>query len=312
MKRTQSLFALLLVATTAVACDSWDQGSRYDYPVFSDDGGGIAAVYMEFEGKDTITHLKTRNYQTQVLRKDNTGSTTPMAITDLMPGRVADLFYMRSAGYLILGRHGDEFETSDGHMERYIAYDRVSLNGEVTSLGEGTFRSMLSCDGGTSKEAVSSPLRVIPSPDGQLLARFEATTTCESRVQTVTLLDAEDLSVVDGPFEIPEAEGPASSFANGPGWTTLDMGWTESGAFGVSYWGSGETFASTKATLYKAGHAVQKGVTMSPGCFYPPTSSSGMRADGYVSNIDEASGAIAISNGANAHSPTANGTFGCN
>ena len=166
---------------------------------------------------------------------------------------------------------------------------------------------MLSCDGGTSQTAVSRPLRVIPSPNGELLAVFEAETTCDERAQTVTLLDPHDLSVVDGPFDVPEPPPGATTF--GQSWTNLDMGWTEGGAFATSYWGSGLSYASVQATLYRAGQAPQSGVTMTTDCFYPPSSSSAVRDDAAVATIDEVSGLVSVSDPADIAIP--HGTFGC-
>ena len=53
-----------------------------------------------------------------------------------MPGRTIDLFYMRSAGYLILGRETEKIDLPDGSKESGIYYDYITMDGTVTSLGE--------------------------------------------------------------------------------------------------------------------------------------------------------------------------------
>ena len=182
------------------------------------------------------------------------------------------------------------------------------MDGTVTSLGGGTFLTMLSCDGGTSRSAVSRPIRVIPSPDGSVLARFNAETSCEERTQTVTFLDAQDLSVLGGPYAVPDVAKVQAGI--GAMWATLDIGWTEGGKFAAAYWGSGDTFASLKGTLFKTGLAPEKNVTMTTSCFYPPTTSSEVRSDGMAVSIDETTGSIHLASGNNLSGTQ--GAFGCN
>ena len=299
---------MLATATSLIGCEKWSTGSEYGHAVFSDDGAGIAAVLMTYDAKDKVTHTAKKNFSTQLLMKETTSAVKPSELTDLMPGRVVDLFYMRSEGYLILGRQTDEIERPDGSLESDLYYDHVTMDGTVTSLGGGTFLTMLSCDGGTSRSAVSRPIRVIPSPDGSVLARFNAETSCEERTQTVTFLDAQDLSVLGGPYAVPDVAKVQAGI--GAMWATLDIGWTEGGKFAAAYWGSGDTFASLKGTLFKTGLAPEKNVTMTTSCFYPPTTSSEVRSDGMAVSIDETTGSIHLASGNNLSGTQ--GAFGCN
>jgi hypothetical protein len=310
MHRVLITLTLLATATALVGCEKWSTGSEYSQAVFSDDGVGVAAVFMTYDAKDKVTHTAKKSFSTQLLMKETSSSVTPSELTDLMPGRVVDLFYMRSEGYLILGRQTDEVERPDGSLESELYYDHVTMDGTVTSLGGGTFLTMLSCDGGTSRSAVSRPLRVIPSPDGSVLARFEAETSCDDRSQTVTFLDAQDLSVIDGPYTVPDVAKVQAGI--GAMWATLDIGWTVGGKFAAAYWGSGDTFASLKGVLFKAGHTPQQNVTMSTGCFYPPTTSSEVRADGVGVSIDETTGSVHLTNAPGGGAPSTSGAFGCN
>ena len=181
----QTMISMVLLSVAAAGCNSWEDDAAYSYPVFSEDDEGIAAVYMTFEAQDTITHTRKRNFSTQVLMKEDTDSTVPTELTSLMSGQVRDLFFMRDQEYIILGRHGDEQERDDGSSERTIWYDRVDLDGTVTSIAGGsTYISMLSCDGGTSAASTAGPLKVIPSPDGTVLAQFEATSSCDERTMS--------------------------------------------------------------------------------------------------------------------------------
>ena len=307
----RSIFTILTLAASMsalIGCESWTAGSEYNGAVFSDDGQGVAAVRHSFDQKDKVTHTAKKNFSSQVLMKETTSSIKPSELTDPMPGRTIDLFYMRSAGNLILGRETEKIDLPDGSKESGIYYDYITMDGTVTPLGGGTYLTSLSCDGGTSYGPVSPPLRVIPSPDGSVLARFEAQTSCETRSQSVSFLDAHSLEVIGGPFTIPELPQLAANLI-GSGWPTLDIGWTSTGQFAAAYWGSGATFASLIGTLFKAGQAPQKNVTMGTTCFYPPTSSSEVRADGTAVSIDNDSGAIQLTTSVHGG---AQGVFGCN
>ncbi len=301
-------FTIALISTGLLGCDTWGEGSKYSNAVFSDDGQGVAAVLLSFDKKDKLTHTAKKNFTTQVLMKDTTSSVKPSTLTDPMPGRTIDLFYMRSEGYIILGRETDQVVLPDGSRESEIYYDYITSEGTVISLGGGTFLTSLSCDGGHSYGPVSPPLRVIPSPDGSILARFEAQTTCASRTQSVTLLDAQDLTVIGGPYAVADV-AKVGVGANAM-WATLDIGWASDDSFAAAYWGSGATFASLKATLFEAGKAPKKNVAISTTCFYPPTTSSDVRADGTSVSIDDATGTISLAPFTEASGYM--GAFGCN
>jgi hypothetical protein len=300
----RALISMALLSATTIGCNSWEADSRYDYPVFSEDGEGIAAVYMNFEGQDTITHTRTRNFETQVLVKEGTGSAAPTALTSMMTGQVRDLFFMRDQGYIILGRHGDASEVSDGSSERMIWYDRIDLDGTVTRIaGGGAYRSMLSCDGGSSASSTAGPLRVIPSPDGTVLALFEATSTCEERTMTVTFLDPSDLSVIDGPIDVPDEE--PTTMDGYFWWKTVDLAWTADDVFSVGFWGTGSAMDTLGSVEIAVEGDTTEDVEIPMDCFYPPTSSSSTNADGETVQISGSTGAISTS------TTGTDATYGC-
>ena len=283
---------LLPIVVLGVGCTQWEDAEKYSYPVFSEDGAGIAGVFMTFEAKDTYTHTKTRNHSVQVVMKENTNASTPAALTGLMDGSVRDLFFMRDEAYLVLGRHGGETQRTDGSYEREIGYDLVAFDGTVTAIESGTYISMLSCDGGTSSSSTAGPLRVIPSPDGSVLAKFEATSSCTERTMQVTFLDPSDLSVVDGPHDVPDVT--PTSMGGSTFWATTDLGWTDDDVFSVGFWGTGAAVDHVAATQVEVGGDVTEEVETHMSCFYPPTTSSETNASGKTVEIDEASGAISI------------------
>jgi hypothetical protein len=271
-----------------MACDSWEAASSYSNAVFSEDGAGIAAVLMDYEQQNAYTHMRERGHSTQVLMKENLDSSVPAVLTPSLDGAVRDIFFMRDAGYIILGRHTDEVELTDGSSERDIWYDKIELDGTVSSIVGGTHLTMLSCDGGTSATATSGPLMVIPSPDGTVLAQFEAETDCSGSAQTLTFLDASDLSTIDGPHSV--AEAPMSAFM-----APIELAWTDEDVFAVGYWGTSSTADSILVDEYTVDGALEEDVERHMSCFYPPTTSSSTNADEDMVEIDGSTGAISIS-----------------
>ncbi len=297
MRTTTTRSVLLLLTTVAIgACGGgWSDAEEYAFPVFSEDGVGVAAVHHTFEAKDVITHTKTRGYALKVLVKDTASDTTFQTLTGSLTGRVEDLFYMRDEGYIVVGRKGDGIDKPGGGIEGTLYYDKVTMDGTVTSLGGGLVDFSLSCDGGTSHSSASPALLVIPSPDGTLLARFESETTCQARTEWVTLLDASDLSVVGGPYTVPGV--PAENSGMGPMWPPVEMAWSEDGAFLISYWGFGPGLGALTATAYRVGSDPEEGLTVQQDCFWPPTSSGDTKADGTNVDIRSETGALQYDEG---------------
>ena len=270
-----------------VACNNWEDASTYAYSVFSEDGQGIAAVQMNYEQQNTGTYFRKKNYSTLVLMKENTDSTVPPAITEPQDGAVQDLFFMRDAEYLILGRATDAVELSDGSAEQDVWYDKIDMDGSITSLGGGTFLTMLSCDGGLSSSSVSPPNRIIPSPDGLILAKIESQTSCTNRTQQVTFLEAASLTIIDGPHTIPDVQQTMGI------WPTMEQTWLDTNRFAVGFWGSGTTFDYYKSTIYNADGTQETETDVHIGCFYPPTASSEVSEQSKI-EIDSTTGTITL------------------
>jgi hypothetical protein len=286
MKHTNHTF--LLIACLVLSACGWDDGHDFEYGVWSDDGAAIAAVRHTFEYKNTVTHQKRRNYNVQVFVNDDAQSGTVSALSPALEGRVKALYYMRDAGYVILGRQGEATELSSGSDEALVAYDRIDMNGTVTSIASGVFTTMLSCDGGQSSTSTNSNLRVIPSPDGSVLAKFTSNTTCTSQVESVTFLDAATLEVFEGPIAIPSAP-PNMGFPSFM-WSPREAAWTENNTFIIGSWGNGAPVDSMYATVITLDGDVQSDVLMSNNCFWPATTSSDSGPSGTYINLDDNGG----------------------
>ena len=73
--------------------------------VWSDDDRAIVGVYEYFEGQNTTTHLRKRNIESEIYIMpygDFRGE--PRRLMMRSSGRINDLFFMKSADYLIINR----------------------------------------------------------------------------------------------------------------------------------------------------------------------------------------------------------------
>ena len=191
---------LAVTCAALTGCNQWQPGSGYSFAVFSETGESVAAVFQTFEEKNNVTHTARKNFSSQVVLADDNGVLIP--ITELLEGNVADFYYQEEAEFLILTRRGELTEDDNGNDIGWIKVDRIGLNGQVTSMGSATGIIMLSCDGGTSKTATNLLRRVVPNPEGTILASIESSTTCDSRVQTLTFLDAQTLEPLQAPIAL--------------------------------------------------------------------------------------------------------------
>ena len=306
MRRLLLTSLLVFPLLSVTACDSWEADSSYEYPVFSEDGASIAAVYMTFESKDNVTHTARRNFQSQLLMRSSLSSGQFQAMTPLRDGQVVDLFFMSEEEYMVIGRRGAEADQGDGSRTATITYEKVTVDGTSTDLGNVTTTTMLSCDGGSSSAGLPLPLQFMPSPDGSVLAKYEAQTSCTSRTQTLTFIDALTLAVIRGPVTLTEPNMP---LLPGGYWPMTDIAWRADGRLAVAYWGNFSEPDMLNATVYSVDGTVEE-VAMHHGCFYPKTSSSDVRADGAYVSLDGQSGEVNITpNGFNGM--PMNNTFGC-
>ena len=266
-----NLIVLLAVSLLVTAC-GWDDGHDFEFGVWSDDGEAIAAVRHTFEYKDTVTHQKRRNYTVQVYMNDNATGSPLTVLSPELEGRATALYYMRDAGYIVLGREGEAQETTDGSEEALVAYDLIDMNGTTTSLGSGVYTTMLSCDGGQSSSSLNDNLRVIPSPDGSILAKFISSTTCTSRTESLTFLDAMSLSVIAGPFDV-EVGPPNLAFPSSP-WAPRELAWTVDNTFMIANWGGGAPVDFMYAQIFSVNAEPETNVLQKMSCFWPATTSS--------------------------------------
>ena len=246
--------------------------------VWSDDDRGVVGVFEYFEGRNTVTHLKKRNIESELyVMPYGNARGEPRRIAMRRAGRINDVFYMKSADYLIVNREQRLTDLDEGMNKMSHFYvDKVSLDGTVTSLGARQALTMISCDAeGNSATTTGHVISAFPSPDTQTIARVETETTCQEQTVTITFLDSSSLEQ--------QGEAFVTSHAVGEHLGITDYAWLETGRFAqvtTSFQGPiGQSYAPNTTPESIAG--------LSYDCFFPATNSGDTNADGvYVSVTD--------------------------
>jgi hypothetical protein len=273
--------------------EDWDSEA-----IWSDDATMALGVYRYYEGKDTATHVKKRNMESQIyLFPDVASGAAPRVILVCGNGWAGPLYLMGSRGYAIVHRKEKLPDLDEGMNEtaNYTAY-KVSIDGgAVTALGERQYLSMISCDAaGQSAVTTGDVLTVIPSPDGSILAKLEMSVTCQGRSGTLTFLDAQTLGVLDGPIPI-DANRDVNMLMN--------RSWSEDGRFMIAE----SAFQGPRGTSYAPGTAARDTGAIDYSCFYPATVSSAVNAQGIYLGINNGALSPQAMNGDAASGQT----FGC-
>ncbi len=261
--------------------------------VWSDDGQSALGVYRFYEGRDTGTHVRIRNIETEVYFFPSVSSSERRLIAPRAPGWARPLYLVNELGYAIIHRQEDLPELDDGMNKtaRYTAF-KVDLDGGTRSLGERQYLSMISCDpAGQSAVSTGDVLTVIPSPDGRMLARLEMSSTCQGRTGQLTFLDADTLSVLDGPIELPRVADVNM---------IINRAWSRNGRFMISETG----FLGPRGQSYAPNTDAADTGSIDYSCYFPETLSGTVNAQGQT--LDNVDGVFRVREGS---SDTA--VFGC-
>jgi len=253
--------ALMLVALLSITggC-GWTSTSDWDLGVWSDDEEGIAMVQRFYEKKEEMMTDRHRNYEFEVWRSDYATPNNKTKVSDRLTGRPLEIYYFHSQGYLVVGRRLANDENGP-EIDR-VRWDKILMDGTRTEI-----LALDSSESLIGLESESVPAAIIPSPDGSSLARIVAS---PEGVIDVSFLDADSLTLFDGPYTLtlsPEA------IDNG----SLRPAWFEDGRFliaSVEWEGEGQYW------IFQDGSAPVLSAPVDRSCWNPPTSSSGWRADG--------------------------------
>jgi len=204
-----------------------------------------------------------------------------------MPGQTTSLYYMKSEGYLLVGRMSKKTEVSDGqnpNEERTITFDKMELDGTQTQVARETGLTMISCDGGQSAFSGLPPVVVFPSPNGKRFAVLKGESSCESVSQTISFLDAHTLEPEGDTFDVDlDALVPGNVAQPALLVNLLPMAWLDDENFMIGF----GAFQSdmTKGWVYSPEEEPSWRDDMKFDCLYPATSSSYVNAQGQSVDI---------------------------
>lgn len=195
----------LLLALLVLTSGCWSDVAYYDGAVWSDDDQEIAYVLREYQEKNKVGARPTRDHSVSVWRSTHSQPDQKTRVSSSVEGDIIDLYYMRDQGYLILGRGLDRTAVGAGDnptQNRRIIFEKIDLAQNVTRIGQITGPEILSCDGGQSNSHVTQAMRVIPSPDGTILAKLSSVTDCNNTSLELTFLTASNLSQLGQNYSI--------------------------------------------------------------------------------------------------------------
>jgi hypothetical protein len=230
LKKLWLIMPTLLWSCTAQTVKPVNQFN--ELAVWADDGSEIALV-------------KTANGQQQIITRTLDGE-QQNAITALQARVYQKLYYMKSAGYLIV-----QSKTSSG----WTRFERVDLNGnEITIIETPTPTASLCQNMPQTPHAYTAP-DVIPSPDGHTLAYIFSP---ECAVFNVDFLSADNLVTLD------------SQIINSP--QTVKATWHSNGDLLLA--------VDDGKTAWRLQAKQKPRVSDYPRCLQPVTLSSAIAADG--------------------------------
>jgi len=240
------LFTALVTSLLLSACNEKEvKTEQLSRVVWSDDNTEQALVMLRHSEQNTMNPAAVgalpSSFTHQIYIQNSDGSNRRPVGIEFQGQSGHDLYYMKAAGYLIATLMQ---ASANGTPEAH--YFQVKLDGRVNRLTEHPFS------------------KVIPSPDGQYLARVrEFPATCSNPAETcpvhVDILSAETLQKVGSAYQF--------SFSSGQPETT----WTPDGRFVVTNGSEAEALTPGSASVES---------TSTPACTYPPTSSNPISFDG--------------------------------
>jgi hypothetical protein len=280
---TRPLTALIVLLLPAFLSGCfWVPMSDWQYAVWSDDGEGVAFVQRSFEGQELIGHTNERSHEFEVYTSSFSSPDNVTQLAGPFTGDAAGLYFMGSAGYLVVGRTSRGTSGADddaGEVDTWN-YDLIEVDSAaLTPVAATEAVSVLRCEEDGIGYHLDSALDVIPSPDGSALATLVSGLSCDglTPVQSVTLsfLQAAGLEAIGEPLDIDLSDVlPAGEVS------TLARGWLADGSFAIAGW------AQEEGWLIEPGGAPVWGALPGEGCLEPPTTSGEFRGDGMRVWID--------------------------
>jgi len=303
--RTTPMTLVLVLGLITTGCNSWYDSSDHANAVWSENAEGVAYVERFFQAKNHVTHIAQKDFNVQVFISAPNGSNATQ-LTGILEGNVRALYYMEAKGYVLLARASEPVEVGQGtnpSATQTLTWERIDVNGASELIGQTNGLTTLSCDGGQSATGGLAPLRVIPSPDGSVLARVDTVSDCLGKDITLAFLDSDTLQPLGSSIAV-DTEALMAGIPNLGLFPAgfMPMLWQPDGTFlianGAFMTGTtnGWEFAIDGTANWRSGITGE--------CTYPETTSGNVNANGFHIEINN-DGALSQSAG----SP--DNAFGC-
>lgn len=228
----------------------WTPVEQIDQVVWADDGSEVAVVKLHFEEKTEKRYFKHQIFIQKINDKEK------LPLTELREHQVGQVFYMKSANYLIV---------ESILPEKTRRFDKIDMKGHEILIIE--ISNEVSCQSQQNSPTETTPPpvvhhTVIPSPDGKQLAHVFSP---ECKKASVEFLSADDLTVIDNQtFDIDEP---------------MEMTWHRDGYI---------IFSTPKRDKAWQVKAKETPLPISPPqCLSPVTTSSHVSTEGRLVYVDE-------------------------
>lgn len=169
------LFFLFSIFMVYSCYGPWRDQEILNSAVWSDDDSEIAFIQSKFEGRNQFPGgSDARGFQYKIGFADSLGNITRY-FNDYIDGEAIDLFYMKSAGYLLAGL-------------THSTFTLFELDGSVKHIFEA--ESIDLCD---SRLGEFQRLKAVPSFDGSKIVTVETTNNCSFIVKFYSIGQQIDL-----------------------------------------------------------------------------------------------------------------------
>lgn len=249
----------------------WTPETSWWSPVFSDDDQGVAMFEQNREvQRNIILHgsgSATRYTDFQVHIGPVGEALAPVGPP--LEGQAQALYYMGSAGYVVLAR---TVKVDDEH-NAWIVNRIDTATGVSREVTRTTAPTTIDCDPNDGS-AFGGPngVKAVPSPDGALIAVMVNTADCQGTQSTLRFLDGQTLEQVAPQQTAFRPYDPQ----RGPG--HAELSWLPDGRVVAS--NDALFFNPNSVMAYTPGGEPEVLEGVPQDCFYPATTSSDTRADG--------------------------------
>ncbi len=303
--RVQFLVLTLTLLVGATGCKSWVNEDVWGGGFWSEDDQALAITRVLYERENKMFSANTRNWRFKVHTAPASNVSDPTQRGPEMQGTIQDAYYMRGLDYVLTVARLKNDSVDSIRIDQFLSDGTVRQLRSVPANG-----SSLNCSGESWRQEVTSPVQMIPSPDGSALVYIELTLDCNGMNALVEWVDPVDGSTQSSETISLETNMYNGSMGNGQRLFSLfpQFAWNESGAFMLGF----DEMQGDAVTGNIVGWVIDTNGSRTElpnldySCFTPSTTSSNYSAQGQFLNSDMQADTLWI------ESPgTVSDVFGC-